>query len=480
MQNSYLNPILLQTLKIKHYKGFFEEESIEFAAPDGETPGSGLTLIVGPNNAGKTTILEALLFGQKVNILGRVTRFRESERHSKFDPRITINECIYSNIDQGSIVEMVGQSKPHGVRFEVIQSRRHWDPESNTDISTDSFLDNTRQKETRGTGIYKDTANVLNSINRNGEQKSRLNELMTRIIPHFTDWTIDTGDRLDYVKYRTRNSEHRADLLGEGVMSAFRICIHLLSGADKDVLIIDEPELSLHPTAQKSLSSILSEISKNKQIILCTHSPYFVNWDDLAGGARFIRLNKIKDEKCTVSRLQENKRYFSFITNRLDEWQKPQLLDTVAKEVLFTDKVLFVEGQEDVGLIRRWAASAGEPLNFDIFGYGVGGFNNISRFLQMARDLKIAKVGALYDSGTNEDKAFKKAQSIFSSDSFLLQKLPTGDIRDKHLKKGCKEGCICAKNPKVGCFDKKGNLKKEHKEAFSNIMGKFIKFFASP
>ena len=407
----------LRTLKIEHYKGFFEEETLEFAIPDGKTPGSGLTLIVGPNNAGKTTLLEALLLEKTdEEAFDKVKRFSKSERHLNFKPRITINKCVYSNIDQGSEIEIVDQSKPHGIDFEIVQSRRHWSHRSDISIGGRRFLESTREVKIRGPESPMDiaaahTAAALKGINKDKSRKSKLNELMKQIIPHFTDWAIDTDDGGDYVTYRTENSEHQANLLGEGVMSAFRICIHLVSGEDKDVLIIDEPELSLHPIAQKSLSLILSEKSKNKQIILCTHSPYFVNLKDFVDGAHFIRLNKVKDKKCTVSRLRRDQDYSSFISRNLYEWQRPQLLDTVAKEVLFSNKVLFVEGQEDVGLIRRWAVGEGKSLDFDIFGYGVGGYANIRLFLQMAQDLGIEKVGALYDSGTDANKFFNEDKS---------------------------------------------------------------------
>ena len=33
---------------------------LNFALPDNKTPGSGLTIIVGPNNSGKTTIIESI------------------------------------------------------------------------------------------------------------------------------------------------------------------------------------------------------------------------------------------------------------------------------------------------------------------------------------------------------------------------------------------------------------------------------------
>ena len=51
----------LKELKIKHYRGFFDEQSITFAAPNKENDRCGLTIIMGPNNMGKTSIIEALL-----------------------------------------------------------------------------------------------------------------------------------------------------------------------------------------------------------------------------------------------------------------------------------------------------------------------------------------------------------------------------------------------------------------------------------
>jgi AAA ATPase domain len=44
---------------------------------------------------------------------------------------------------------------------------------------------------------------------------------------------------------------------------------------DKFIVIIDEPELHLHPTLQLSFVNYLKNLSDNIQIILNTHSPYF-------------------------------------------------------------------------------------------------------------------------------------------------------------------------------------------------------------
>jgi len=49
-----------------------------------------------------------------------------------------------------------------------------------------------------------------------------------------------------------------------------------ISGESKEsiVYLIDEPELHLHPKAQEMLLEILMQESKDKQIIISTHSPY--------------------------------------------------------------------------------------------------------------------------------------------------------------------------------------------------------------
>jgi len=51
---------MIKRITIHGLRGFGEERTIEFAIPANNTPGSGLTILVGANNSGKTTVLEAL------------------------------------------------------------------------------------------------------------------------------------------------------------------------------------------------------------------------------------------------------------------------------------------------------------------------------------------------------------------------------------------------------------------------------------
>ena len=47
-------------------------------------------------------------------------------------------------------------------------------------------------------------------------------------------------------------------------------------GNKKLIVLIDEPELHLHPKLQSDFVELLLEFSKDSQIILTTHSPLFI------------------------------------------------------------------------------------------------------------------------------------------------------------------------------------------------------------
>jgi predicted ATP-dependent endonuclease of OLD family len=56
-------------------------------------------------------------------------------------------------------------------------------------------------------------------------------------------------------------------------------------------LFIDEPEICLHPKAQKKLLNTLLELSKHKQIFLASHSPYFLITEHLNKIGLFVFKN---------------------------------------------------------------------------------------------------------------------------------------------------------------------------------------------
>ncbi|MBX3293877.1 MAG: AAA family ATPase [Acidobacteria bacterium] len=100
----------------------------------------------------------------------------------------------------------------------------------------------------------------------------------------------------------------RSKSLGSGVeMILTLLLLRSISGESSGSLIylIDEPELHLHPKAQFKLVELLLEESKDKQILLSTHSPYIFK-NALNGDSRMIifkrdAANKIVVEYPTVA-----------------------------------------------------------------------------------------------------------------------------------------------------------------------------------
>lgn len=455
---------MLSKLTIQQFRGFHAKQVFKFAIPNGVKNGSGLTIIVGPNNSGKTTFIEALTFHNDDGI----KRFNQSERHAR-PPVITLTDNTgqverITNVSQGAQVQFVNDVRL-GLQIEFIASRRQWESQYSGQQNHSQFTSNSN-KNVRKQGDP-GTAQRLATINLIEDERNELTELMKRLVPNFSFWTVDSREPAgDYIKYRTGGgAEHAVDMLGDGIISLFRICAHLIGMSNDSVLVIDEPELSLHPWAQKELHTILSEYSKYKQIIIVTHSPHFVDWHDFLNGAQIIRLNKPMDRACIVSTLDHASSYATLIGREVRNWQKPELLDVVAKEIMFADKILFVEGKEDMGLLRKWLLDSTTSASFDIFGYGVGGETSMELFLKLSVDLGLVKVGVLFDHNAT---TYRQCKANYLN--YKVERISTDDIRDKF------EGRT---QTKTGIFDRRGRLKSTKKSELVRLINDYNSYFLS-
>jgi predicted ATP-dependent endonuclease of OLD family len=465
---------LLKTLTIENYRSFYDPQTIVFAIPDSTKNGSGLSVIIGENNSGKSTILEAL---KKIS---DNSQFGRAERHANGNVKLTFE----NSRGEINIIETTGGSvptksneliEPRQQRINFVLSRRYWQAQfpqgqiTKNDYRSESYAFNK-------TSTDNSFGRRLIEIQSTASLKSEFNRLMLRVMPEFSDWNVDLDGATNFINYTTKNgAQHDSDLFGDGVPSLFRIFVLLIDASPDDVLTIDEPELSLHPQAQKKVAKIISEYSKNLQIILITHSTHFVNWDDLKNGAKITRLFKKGDLKTTTHRLNSTADYYEKLFTFSELWQQPQLLDSVAKELFFSTNVLFVEGQEDVGLLNKFIKENGIEINFDIFGYGVGGAGNIIFLLEMAIDLGIT-VAAIYDGDKNVDasEAKKKFDNIF------IDVINADDIRDKHRK----DPTNCKKDlpeiEKLGLFNNSGKIKPEQKDYLADLVKTINSYFCNP
>ncbi|SFB11376.1 AAA family ATPase [Clostridium frigidicarnis] len=79
-------------------------------------------------------------------------------------------------------------------------------------------------------------------------------------------------------KIKATGEMHSADELSAGEKQIFfRGGSMLQMDLNNSIILIDEPELSLHPEWQQKILDFYKEIGKNNQIIIATHSPHIVS-----------------------------------------------------------------------------------------------------------------------------------------------------------------------------------------------------------
>jgi len=90
--------------------------------------------------------------------------------------------------------------------------------------------------------------------------------------------------------------------LGSGIEIILTILLlKNIAGTSKGKIIylIDEPELHLHPKAQKKLLELLLEEAKNKQIFISTHSPYMFK-GAIGAGVNLLLLKSNSDNEIDI------------------------------------------------------------------------------------------------------------------------------------------------------------------------------------
>jgi hypothetical protein len=429
-------------LSIENFRGFLDPQELQFAIPTARD-GSGLTIIVGPNNVGKSTIIEALRV-----VTSPPQMMDRRERHLDRPVRISIEDSergMRSITNPGMAASIVASGSAHPVdKLRFVPSRRAWSPKTGSlSIAPQDYWSQRIQQNRNEDGYL-----VARLASFPPEEKVAFQSALSELIPQVQNWKIEYSDGHSYLEYTTLNgSQHTADLLGDGVASLFRIALALYDPDHEPCVVIDEPELSLHPQGQKRLAEFISKKAAHRQIVLCTHSPYFVNWSDLSEGATVYRLRQtrygIEPKRLTGEAIDGLRRLY-------EDWEKPQLLDPVAREVFFADEVVFFEGQEDVGIIRRFTEQEGIP-SIATFGYGVGGAGNVKYFLKMALDLGIPTC-AVFDGSSRRE--WDDARNMFPN--AMIELLPTEDIRDKPPSSG--------KSGRDGMFRRDGTIKLQHKD----------------
>lgn len=467
---------MIKKLTIHGLRGFGEERTIHFSIPDNNKIGSGLTIMVGANNSGKTTIFEAL---RSFNSSEEMPpSFSERKRNIKCEngkvhlllETTDIGDYRIDTVESGgsaTTMRKIGVNDNvswDGPKIFVLQSRRFVDYEFNqVSMEREDYLRIQQMNTHNRTVSLREFNARLFKMQKN---RKEFDPLLKKVLGYDLEWTIEQNESGTYfLKLTSNGHSHSSEGLGDGIWSVFTICDALYDSTPKSVIAVDEPEMSLHPAYQKRILQLFKEYAKDRQIIINTHSPYFVDMESLVNGACLYRTTKNGDGNIDVFRLTDESR--RSIEGFIKNINQPHTLGTEAKEMFFLeDRIIITEGQEDVIMYTKATETVKMNLNGTFFGWGSGGASNISKIAKILKDLGYKKVFAVFDGDKSDD--FKKFKELFPEyDGFMI---PTSDIRDKPK---------VNKLEKLGMMTQGGEVKEEYKDDILRLFSKINQYLSN-
>jgi AAA15 family ATPase/GTPase len=358
----------------------FQSENINLNVPDGIHEGSGLTILIGENANGKTTILDAInfitqstyssenklnindFFNKDKDIVVRVEtnefncempypgnyfectgiEFKAKCRERKSPGKLLssafqVNNSFvnkyptYKNskdADSGKEIQglykiftnenIVGDeinvflfdknrtrqitTGTFRTTFDRICEDLNWKFSKGVDAATQAklvenisgeYFKNVIETAQKGTG--EKLAEELSDFFGKKEYENLKIELIDLLHPFSNAFfAVREDDELKQIKTKD---------LGSGIeMILTLLLLRSIAGESKGTIIylIDEPELHLHPKAQDKLLDLLLKESKDRQIILSTHSPYIFK-NCMTNNVGFIIFNRDTNNKIVLS-----------------------------------------------------------------------------------------------------------------------------------------------------------------------------------
>jgi predicted ATPase len=142
-----------------------------------------------------------------------------------------------------------------------------------------------RWNETDNGFLKEDAANLAPFLLRLRESAPlayrRIVETVRQVMPFFADFVLDPTSGSVLLQWRERDTDlvFGAHQASDGTLRTIALIALLLQPADQipAVVILDEPELGLHPFAIKVVAGLVKSISIHKQVILATQSTTFID-----------------------------------------------------------------------------------------------------------------------------------------------------------------------------------------------------------
>ena len=210
-----------------------------------------------------------------------------------------------------------------------------------------------------------------------------------------------------YLNIRIYNSKHRVTLplknRSKGFLwfFSFLVWFSKIQGDKKSkyILLLDEPGLSLHASAQNDLLRFIDEkLAPEYQVIYTTHSPFMID---------SLKLNEVRTVYDT-----QNPKIGSVVSDAVEEKDSDTLFPlqaalgyTIAQNLYVSPKNLLVEGISDLVYLNHFSTilkdMGKDGLSDDVTIVPVGGADKIATFISLMRGNELSTV-CLLDTFTDQ------------------------------------------------------------------------------
>lgn len=275
-----------------------------------------LTVLIGPNGTGKSSVLQALLL-LKYRKVG-INSFGEQKETSLLSDKVSTSpnfaqEPLNHVID----IDVSGSDEPAIEQIIALQKLRFVPSARGLVRGSYALRDDYEEQISlqRGLGIQEE------QLATNLAYMKDMEEALSRQLERVTG----TGIRTDVVphhfvevKSKTKNGLVNMVSEGFGTNALIQLLLQLISADKGATVLIEEPEIHLHPKAQADLAEVMAETAKaeDKQIIMTTHSEYVagrlltlvaegkLTTDDLA----IYSFEKDEKGECTATEIEVTER----------------------------------------------------------------------------------------------------------------------------------------------------------------------------
>ena len=392
-------PIFVKSLHVKNFKSF-EDFKIDF---------QDINVLVGVNNAGKSTILQGVR--SCFNFLNELINERKKLDNKSARAAADVDSLNLANVkdawhnkrqrtSKSKIIPIIFSIEfSNGIKVEIhlrqFYGQPHISIQNNLrDISKEEVLRLLKSNPILVPGfvgalVWEEyvTSQSVNRIIEAGRHTEVLRNVLLKlketsperfgllndIIQKYFGISLsnikfnETLDEYVTTEYTEKNIELDIVMGGSGFLQFLQLLTFILS-KKSSIVLLDEPDAHLHPSLQKILISVLTELSKNEhiQFIIATHSKEIVSHSD---PRNIIYIDS------------ENKegKHLSSTPEIIDVLGKLGSIDHIDLALLLqTKKCLFVEGNE-FKIIHQFANTLGIGIfqgNKQVIPIRRGGGNN--------------------------------------------------------------------------------------------------------